>query len=155
MILYKKNLLFLILFALIGCGEKPIISVDAEVDDQWPYEKSMDFDFSIANIDASYDMFLSLEYAPDFGYQNLYVNIETNYPKGSKTEDVVSLNLTDGMGSFLGGCNSTRCVTDILLRENFKLQEKGDYQLKIYQHSREKNLEGVIGGKLKIFKRKD
>jgi gliding motility-associated lipoprotein GldH len=100
-------------------------------------------------------MVLSMTYGLDFDYQNIYVKIETHYPSGELTEDILSLNLTDGMGIFLGDCNSSKCEIDILLQEKFKFKEKGEYTITIIQNGREENLEEIYGAELQLFKNKE
>lgn len=148
-----KHLAF-ILFTLlvISCGDSPKYSKDISIPDgKWTYENPLIYDFEVESTEVLNDLFLSIKYGTDFGYENIYVKIVTEYPTKETTEDVLSLNLTNGSGSFLGDCNSSTCTTDILLQERFRFEEKGKHTIKIYQHGRDAILEPVFGGELRIF----
>ena len=140
----------IVIFA--GCGEKPVFAKKIDVDGKWAYSNELKFPFEIDELEDTYDLILSLTYGTDFGYQNIYVKIITEYPNGDKDEDVLSLNLTNGMGLFLGDCNSTECEIDLLLQERFKFNQKGKYNITIIQNGREDNLENIFAAELKLYK---
>ena len=141
------------LFTLLmsSCGEKPVFSKNIDIGGSWSYSNELQFPIDIDQLDQSYDLIFSLTYGTDFGYQNIYVKIITQYPSGKKEEDILSLNLTDGSGLFLGDCSSSKCEIDLLLQERFKFNEKGQHVITIIQNGRKDNLEGVFGAELKLF----
>lgn len=141
--------LSLILFT--GCGEKPIFAHKIELDGNWHYDNKLIFPLEIDQLDLTYDLVLSLTYGQEFGYQNIYVKIMTQYPNGKQDEDVLSLNLTNGQGLFLGDCNSSKCEIDLLLQEKFKFNEAGKYVITILQNGRVENLENIYAAELKLF----
>lgn len=144
----------LMVVIFIGCGEKPIYSKKINTEGSWTYANELSYPIAITDINLNYDLILSLTYGIDFSYQNLYVKIFTHYPSGKIDEDILSLNLTDGNGLFLGNCNSSKCTVDLLLQENFKFNEAGDYTIKISQNGREDKLENIYGLALKLFEAK-
>lgn len=150
-----KHLNFIVfILALVvftSCGEKPIYSKKINIEGSWAYANELSFPLNVEDINLNYDLVLSLTYGIDFGYQNLYVKIFTKYPSGKITEDILSLNLTDGNGLFLGDCNSSKCTVELLLQEKFKFNEAGDYTIKIAQNSREDNLDEIDAVALKLF----
>jgi len=152
---FRSTIYMLLTVLLIGsCGPRPIYESTKQIEGKWEYEKALPFDFNISDHSISYDLILKLDYSTSFAYKNLYVKIETEYPDKSKTEDIVSLNLTDRMGAFQGKCNSNSCETDILLKEKFKFKEPGAYTIAISQHSREEKLAGIKEASLMLFERK-
>jgi len=142
---------FLLVVLVLGCSEKPLFSEKVDIEGSWNYSDKLSFPFEIEQLDLTYDMIFSLTYGRDFGYQNIYVKILTLYPSGEETEDILSLNLTDGTGIFLGDCNSSKCEIDILLQEKFKFKEKGKYVITVIQNGRSENLEHIYGAELKLF----
>ncbi len=150
-----KHILFtLFCLGIIGCGNNPKYSKNQTIPNGlWEYENPLTYDFEVGSTEVFHDLFFSIKFETDFDYQNIYVKIITEYPTKESIEDIVSLNLTNGAGSFLGDCNSSTCTTDILLLENFKFMEAGEHTIKIYQHSRDTILKSVIGGELKLFER--
>ncbi len=150
------NIIGLLLFVLLfnSCGEKPIFAKKINIEGSWSYSNELSFPFEIENLDKTHDLVLSLTYGLDFSYQNVYVKIITQYPSGKQDEDILSLNLTNGQGIFLGDCNSSRCEIDLLLQEKFKFNEKGDYIITIIQNGRKDNLENVHAAELKLYNQK-
>jgi gliding motility-associated lipoprotein GldH len=141
-------------FGIMGCGGSAKYSINQSIPaGLWKYDNPLTYNFEVETTETVNDLFLSLNYSTDFEYQNLYVKIVTDYPTKESIEDIVSLNLTNGAGSFLGNCNRSTCTIDILLQENFRFNEKGKHTIRIYQHSREAELQSVFGGELKLFEK--
>lgn len=152
----KKILLLSVTILMLcsGCSDRPEYSKFISINGDWTYDDSLIYSFDVDSPSDVYDLFFSLDYLTDFGYENIYVKIKTEYPSDKSTEDVVSLNLTDGSGTFLGDCNSFSCDIDILLQEKFKFKENGNHVITISQYGRKDSLSGVRSGELKLYKRK-
>ncbi|MFT6333431.1 MAG: gliding motility-associated lipoprotein GldH [Saprospiraceae bacterium] len=150
-----KHIVFIFFcFGIIGCGGEATYSKNQSIPKgQWKHESPLTYDFDVESTEVLNDLFFSLKYGTDFGYQNIYVKIVTDYPTQESMEDIISLNLTNGTGSFLGNCHSSTCTIDILLQENFRFKEKGKHTIRIYQNSRDEKLEAVLGGELKLFEK--
>ena len=151
------NIVLLSFFVVLstGCGEKPIFAEKIDLGGNWSYNDRLSFPIEIDQLDLTYDLVLSLTYGQEFGYQNIYVKIITQYPNGKKDEDILSLNLTNGQGIFLGDCNSSTCEIDLLLQEKFKFNQEGKYVITILQNGRVENLENVFAAELKLFNLKE
>jgi len=153
------RLLYIISFAAflmlcIACKERPHFSKKINIKGNWNYENQLVFPIEIDQLDDTYDLILALTYGTNFGYQNIYVKIITQYPSGKKNEDIISLNLTNGSGLFLGNCNSSKCAIDLLLQEKFNFNEKGTHTITLIQNGRVDNLESVFAAELKLYKLK-
>ena len=150
-----KQIVFIFFcFGIVGCGAGAKYSKNQSIlDGQWKHENPLTYEFDVESTEVLNDLFLSLKYGMDFGYQNIYVKIVTDYPTKATIEDIVSLNLTNGSGSFLGNCNNSTCTTDILLQENFRFKEIGKHTIRIYQHSRNAVLQSVFSAELKLFEK--
>lgn len=142
----------LLVISLIGCGESPVFAKKIKLDGKWSYNEKLVFPVDVENLDHTYDLILSVTYGTDFGYQNIYVKITTQYPSGKEDEDILSLNLTNGSGIFLGDCNSSECEIDLLLQEKFKFNEEGQHVIIIEQNGRTENLENVFAAELKLYR---
>ncbi len=148
----RNYLVFCFIVCLASCGPHPEVSIHRKVSRPWTYDQHMIFPLKIEDTTSVYEMVLDLDHSEDYEYQNLYVKIITSFPDGTSTDDVVSLNLTDGMGSFKGECHSKKCKTPILLHDKFKVKIPGTYTLTIYQHSRKDSLDGVFGADLLLYR---
>jgi len=148
----SKIVAFALTLAFItGCKQQPVFTKKIEIGGNWNYSNELSFPMDIDQLDETYDLILSLTYGTDFGYQNIYVKIITEYPSGKMVEDILSLNLTNGLGSFLGDCNPSKCEIDILLQEKFKFNEAGQYVIRIIQNGREENLKNIFAAELKLY----
>jgi len=145
-------MLSLSVLLFVSCDQGAIYSETVDLPEgKWTYENPLIYSFDVESSDSFHDLFLSLAYGQDFRYQNIYVKIKTDYPTSESVEDIVSLNLTDGVGTFLGDCSSSKCVIDILLQEKFRFKEEGKHTISIYQHSRENVLNDIYSAELKLF----
>jgi gliding motility-associated lipoprotein GldH len=149
-----KYCLFLISIICIGfasCGPKKIFSEEHEIENQlWNKNNSISYTFDVRDTIKQYDFWLNVKSNSDFKYQNVYVIIETVFPKGNRTEDQVSLELNKPNGEPHGSCNGDRCETPILLLEKVKFPNLGNYTINIKQYSRMIQIEGLEALKLTV-----
>lgn len=148
--------LVLLLFLLVGCEPTPFYKLGLQMDDPWSYGESLDFSFEVGKEDMAnaYDMMLILNHDKDYAFQNLYVKITTSFPDGREIKDVVSLDIGDDKGRFLGNCGGSTCDVEIFLKEHFKFEKEGKYQLSIEQNGRDEHLSGLNHAEL-IIKKKE
>lgn len=119
----------------------------------WQYENVAHFEFNIQDTTRRYDLILDVDHSVDFRFENNYVKIHTTFPEGNKTEDQVSLELTDNLDQWQGDCNSKKCVVSILLQENVYFNQTGLYQIDIEQYNRVDSLTGMNSLTLMLEKR--
>lgn len=149
----KATLLALVLSMFyIGCESPIMYQKQIDVKDPWAYEDALVYDFEVDDIGESYEMLLAIEYNDDFAYQNLYLKIQTRYPDEKVVDDILSINLSNKMGGWIGRCSGNTCTIDILLQNEFKFQANGSYQISVSQHSRDKNLIGIVGAEMTVKK---
>lgn len=141
----------LVLVVLSSCGPKPMYEKTVETGGTWTYGDPMVFDIEVTDTDTFYDMVLDLNHESDFGYQNIYVKIDTDFPVKEDTEDVVSLDISDGKGSFLGNCSGGTCRVEILLQKSFRFENPGKHIVTISQYGRTEDLNGVNNATLSII----
>lgn len=135
-----------------SCGPQPIIDQHHEIKEYWSYNEVHSFDLASMDTIETYDLILQLTHNEAFGYQNLYLNIKTIYPDNKTVEDIVSLELTDGKGQYLGKCRGSNCTTDIMLQESFKFKQNGRHVIEIQQYSRINKLKGIEGIGIQLLK---
>lgn len=150
----QKFFILFYLFLLSSCKDYQVLySKEYNIDVQnWTYNDSVEFAFDSKDSTLVNDIVLSVKHKPNFGFENLYVTIQTAFPDHSQVSDRVSLALSDNRGKWLGKCNSTTCLTEIYLQENVKLKV-GLYRLQISQDSRIDSLKGIESMKLEIHQR--
>lgn len=136
---------------LTSCGDDFIYEKKLPVaNESWSYEDTLSFDFTIEDTTKIYALLLDVTHSPDYGFQNLYVQMHTRYPGGKVEKQVLSLELASPSGIWNGACNGKECTLEIPLLDNAVFSEAGNYRLSIEQYMRQSPLPGVLGMALKI-----
>ncbi len=146
------GLTFGILFFLTSCDHKVVYQQTLPFENEnWEYDRLLKFDFSIADTVQTYDIVLTLDHSGQYRYQNVYTNIRTTFPNGENVDQVVSLQLSDGKGRWLGNCRGNSCTIELNLQKGIKFPLIGQYSIGLEQHSRDSTLEGILSVALSIF----
>ena len=146
-----KLLPLLILLMFTSCGPTFIVDEYQPVDTEaWEYTDLKSFSFTIADTQQLYALHLVLEHSPDFFAQNVYIEITTQRPDGSKQADEVSLQMADKFGQWFGDCTKESCELDILIQPVAYFDQIGEYTLSVAQHSRKVALTGIQGLRFQI-----
>lgn len=136
----------LLCILLQSCSGDAIYSEKADIgDDGWSYADSIRFAFDAPDTTGTYGLWLGVHHDPEYAWENAYVRIRTDFPSDSSVVDVVSLELTDGMGGWMGRCSGNTCHVDIPLRVNVKFPAPGTYALTFVQYMRQDVVPGIYG----------
>ena len=148
----KLSLLFLLIIPFLSsCGPNYLYEEDHEIDSTgWTYENILNFSFDIQDTLAVYNLFLEIEHSTDYAKQNLYTRISTTFPSGKKLEKILSLELADKSGFWLGDCGGKNCELRLPIQEGAFFNETGTYAIALEQYMRESPVQGIqeIGFKL-------
>lgn len=136
---------YLSLFVLavfgVGCGPDVLFEQSMPVAETgWAYADSLDFSFEIADTTKVYDVILEVEHSEDYGFQNLYVKTNTVFPSGKTDKQVLSLELANKVGFWLGKCSGGNCHLRIPIQQKIFFPEKGTYHFHMEQFMRQSPL---------------
>ncbi|MEL6926922.1 MAG: gliding motility lipoprotein GldH, partial [Bacteroidota bacterium] len=149
----KSHILYLLSFlGLCACGTDYYFEKYYDIDNAvWTYDNTLDYEIDIQDTSSIYDLYLNLQHSPEYPYQNLYIRIQTHFPKGEKLEETLSVNLANKAGLWHGDCNTQRCKLQIPIQEGAFFNQAGSYRFTIEQYMRVPALEGIrqIGMALK------
>lgn len=150
----KKITLFLFLcICFQSCQQSFMYEKDISLPENvWNYDNKIEFDFEIPSTEELYNLYLDIEHGTDFKSQNMYVKFYTKSPSGKIVADVVSLEMAEKSGVWLGKCSSEACNLSIPIRSNIFFEENGDYKLTLEQFTRDADLKFVNSIGLKIEK---
>lgn len=137
------HLSILFIFLLTSCGPNVIYEQSHLIGDSWSYENTIDFNFEIDTPEKEYDLLLTVVHDADFGYQNIYTKIKTTYPTEEEFVTPLSIELANKMGSWLSKCDSEVCTLHLLLRDDIKFKDLGEYKISFIQDTREADLQGI------------
>jgi gliding motility-associated lipoprotein GldH len=151
----RWSLLFLIvvtILATIGCQPSPYYSNDLIIDDgSWDQADELVGTFEIVDTVSRYNLYLDLDHSTDYRYENIYLQIETQFPHKDPVTQVLPIDIANKKGQWYGKCGSKSCKLRVVLRDKTKFEALGNYQIKISQHSREDQLTGVNAVELLVM----
>jgi gliding motility-associated lipoprotein GldH len=130
---------------LASCGPATVYEKTYTLEgEQWAYADTLLFDFAIEDTLALYNLYLEVEHSPDFGYQNLYTRIHTQFPSGQRASKILSLELSSKEGGgWLGRCGKQHCRLRIPIQPNAYFDQPGPYAITLEQYMRQSPLPGV------------
>lgn len=154
MLRYYGFFIGIILFSFSACEEEGIyFKKSLPINDAaWGYEDVKTFDFSIADTTSRFDLVLDLNHGTDYAFENIYVVVHTSFPSEKTISDKISLELASGTGAWLGKCSTDECTISILLQEQVKFPEKGNYQIAFEQFNRAESVKAMKNLSFKIYK---
>ncbi len=147
--------LFLSAMLLSSCGPKVVYEENRVLNSSWSYDETVDFNFNIDDPNKEYDLLLTIVHSVDFSYQNFYTNIVTTYPTQEKFTSPLSIELANKMGSWLSACKGEECKLHLLLRDNVKFKDTGEYNISFIQNTRDKELKGIQSLSLSLIETED
>ena len=133
----------LLALTISSCGPNVVYEQEHVLGGSWAYDDSADFAFDISDPNKEYDLLLTIVHSPDFSYQNFYANITTTFPTGEVFTDPLSIEIANKMGSWLSSCDSKICTLHLLLRDDIKFKDVGEYKISFVQDTRDAQLKGI------------
>jgi gliding motility-associated lipoprotein GldH len=135
-----------------SCSDsKPLYSELAEIGGAgWAINDSLKFGFEVIDTAALYHLLLEVKHDAEYDWENVYVQILTAFPDDSVKVDVLSLELADGYGGWLGHCSGDKCALEIPLQQRVRFPLPGQYGLTFVQYMREEVVPGILGLRLSV-----
>jgi gliding motility-associated lipoprotein GldH len=149
---FFSGILFAFVLAFSACGDVVFEQEISIENGLWSYEDTLSYSFPAGDSARFYKMILEITHTVDFKYQNLYLQIHTRFPSGKSTKQVLSIELAEQSGAWLGKCRGKSCKLRIPLIEKMKFPEVGSYTLNIEQYMRESPVAGIERFNLMILK---
>ena len=143
-----------ILITLFSCGKPPFFEKNVAIENSiWSIEKTVDFELSVKDTFGLYDFYVNIRNHGDYGYANLWLFITTKMPDGKLYADTIECMLADKSGRWYGN-SSAGNIRDhrIMFKRGFRFPKYGNYELKVEQAMREKEIEGITDIGLRIEK---
>lgn len=136
--------LSVLILGLVSCGDQHFFSEKGEVPpDGWNFADTLIYDFVIDDTTARYDIQLDVEHGSEYNYQNLYLQIFTQFPDGKELDQSLSMDLADSKGAWYGNCSGSTCNLHVVLQQNAIFDQIGVHTLKITQYMRHEPVEGI------------
>lgn len=151
----KNNLIYFVLLLTLGwftsCGPNFIYEKDYQLANQaWTYSDTLDFKIAITDTTAIYNLYLDIDHSADYAFQNIYLQVYTQYPNGQRTRDLLPIDIADKTGKWYGNCNSETCQLRVNLQEGTFFNAVGEYVITLEQYMRKESLAGLNAMALRI-----
>ena len=109
----------------------------------WAQDDTLNFTFTIEDTLRIYNLYLEVEYNTSYSYQNLYTQIYTQFPSGQRIKELLSLELADKAGVWLGDCGKESCVLRIPIQEGAFFNQQGEHTVTVEQFMRVNPVRGI------------
>lgn len=134
MIIKNNILLFFVLaFALVSCGEKPMYTKAVSFkDNRWNLDQKPTFEVDIEDTTKAYNFRLILRTTTDYAYSNLWIFLKTIAPDGSEGREPYQIRIANEDGSWIGNKSGSMVETELSFAAR-KLPLKGKYTFIVEQ----------------------
>ncbi len=145
----------LVLF-LNSCKQEVFFESELSIDPEaWYHDDSYDFHLSVSDTTTVYEMQLMVKHDQDYRYENLYLMVETIFPKQERRQERINIDLADKKGQWVGKCNYRDCKVMVYMLDGFRFPELGNYSFTFNQHTREEKLKGIQSIELSIIEKNE
>jgi len=145
------NTLILATLFLFSCGENYLYEKTYDIEKgAWKYDNTLDYAFEITDTTKVYNLLLEVGHSVDYAYQNCYFKIHTQFPSGEKTEQLLSIDLADGIGRWQGDCGSTSCTVLLDIQKQAFFNALGTHTITLEQYMRKDPLKGIESLAIKL-----
>jgi len=116
------------------------------IDNIWDQQAACTFDFAIQNFTQAYDIFLLLQYMPDYSYQNLHIKYQLQDNQANTVETALKDDLLfdPKTGKPLGKGWGKKKYIKLPLITNYHFEKPGDYSLSVEQFMRTEKLSSIV-----------
>ncbi len=154
----KYTGVFITLIILLSCNHEGYYKNKLEVNKSfWQHNDSLEFEMNIEDTLSQNLLTLVVEHSTKYDYQNLYLNIKTEFPDKRITEENLSLDLAEKSGKWHGKwhgkCRVGICKLKVYLLQDFRFPQTGNYRFVINQNTRQDSLMGIKSLELQLEKR--
>lgn len=149
------HILCMLLFAALvaSCDNSRIFEENRTIEKGiWKNTVKIPFEVNIADTNLSYNVYLNVRNSLDYPYSNLYLFLETHFPKGQIARDTIDLMLADYDGRWLGSGIGSLRYNRYLFQQGVRFPETGRYRFVFEQAMRMNDLSGIHDVGIRIEK---
>jgi gliding motility-associated lipoprotein GldH len=128
---------------LSGCSDNAVFNNSTSFSNGWQRQDTVKVTLPEMDSIASYDLFLTLRNSNDYAYNNIFLIVAMEFPKGKVLTDTLEYRMANPDGSWMGtGIGSVK-ESKLWYKESVRFLEPGNYNLSIV-HALRNN--GEVGG---------
>lgn len=136
-ILLNSVILFLVASTLVSCDKTQVFDQYKTFDEGWHKDSIVSFDFEQEVSKKPLNMFVNIRNNDDYEFNNLFLIIKLEQPKGKIKIDTLEYQMANPDGTLMGEGFSDIKESKLWYKENFSFPEKGKYKVSIQQALRQ------------------
>jgi len=138
------TVVLMLALTLWACNNNTVFDAYIQVPENgWSYKQQASFNFTIADTNSLYDLYINVRNTGEYPYRNLYVFTTSQGPGNMAVRDTFNCILADKKGKWLGsGVGKTRDL-QILYQKSIRFLKPGEYTFMIEQAMRDTLLQGI------------
>lgn len=133
--IHHKRIFFIligIVFFFISCVNNIEFTKYKTLEEgSWESQKNISFEFTVTDTISPKNLFINIRNNNNYGFSNLYVITELNFPNGSTVIDTLQYKMTNEKGQFLGDGFANITENKLFYKENKVFPRSGNYTMKI------------------------
>jgi gliding motility-associated lipoprotein GldH len=143
--------LLILLFVLASCDSSRYYEENQEIAGQeWQQDQALVFRTSIEDTTVLYRVYVNVRNAGYYRFSNLYLFVNTVFPGGQIQRDTLECILAAPNGRWLGDGLGDIWDNRILLKDQVKFPQAGEYRFELYQAMRINPLPGIMDAGIRI-----
>jgi len=134
--------LFIVLFLLGSCAKNTVFSEYQSIPDaKWSKNNVIKFTFNAIDTIEKNTIFINLRNNKDYGFNNIYLIVDVDFPNGIQLKDTLQYKMTDDYGYFLGNGFTDIKENKLEFKPNTIFPVKGAYHFSVQQAMRKNGSE--------------
>lgn len=141
----KIGLLFFVAVLFASCDSNSVFDEYVALPkSSWNKNNTIQFTFPVNDSIGKKNLYINLRNNKDYGYSNLFLITQMNFPDGQVIIDTLEYDMADVTGKFLGQGFSDIKENKLFYKENITFPRTGDYTFKVRQAMRKNGeIQGV------------
>ena len=119
---------------------------------EWHVSKQPSFSFEVKDTSVPYHIYIVIRHTDAYKYNNIWVNINTQSPLGTKQMQLVNINLADNANGWLGAGMDDIFDSRIKITKAPVALKAGVYTFTIAQAMRDEPLAEVLSAGIRVEK---
>ena len=149
-----SSILLCLVFLIFSCSDSPYyIKSHKFKNNTWRLKDKPSFTVDIKDTNQLYDFIFSIRTTTDYKYNNIWVYLYSNPPKGKQSKEAFEIKTTHSDGRWKG-IKSGSIVENIFKFSKRKLPQIGKYNFVLELATQEGDLKEVLDATLKIPNKK-
>lgn len=140
----KVSVVFLLVFTLFSCGDKPVFDSYQSVGKSWHRDSIVNFEFEVQDTMQPYNLFLNLRTNNKYEFSNIFLIASIESPNQQIKIDTLEYIMASPDGKMLGNGFSDVKESKLWFKENYRFSELGKHNIKVEQALRKRSeIEGL------------